>query len=135
MKKLLMIFLCAALCLSLVSCSRWSMNKKSAETTANSDTREGFEGVTAPPVEDITDAVTTDSGESGKKAAAIEAVKALVGEEDPETGLKFIFSYDGTEESDGVEYVKIRVSEKDEDGVLTLYGYYLADEEGNVVEG
>ena len=109
------------------------MNENTKKET-DTEVRDGFAGVTAPPAEELTDTVSAKSRDDEKRAAAIDAVKKYLGDTDRDTGLKFVFSYDGTEISDGKEYIKVRVSTRTEDGVNTLYGYYLADEEGNVVE-
>ncbi len=132
MKKILSAILILAAVLTCASCSRKSyLNEHAPDTTRATGVRSGFEDVTVP--ENVTATPETDPA-SGRRDAALAAAKAFLGETDEESGLKYTFSYDGTEYFDGTEYTKIRVSLHDGDGAYTLCGYLLVDGHGNVTK-
>lgn len=116
--------------LSLTACSRRSfINEHSdgGDTTA-SVAPDGFEDVTAPPKEDTSAEAVTENTE---REEALNAAKALVGDTDGESGLKYTFSYDGEDTVNGKTVSRVRVSVHGDDGTYTVCGTVLVDEYGN----
>lgn len=124
------------------SCSRRSVeNENAAKQTADKTEtfREGFEDVTVPPIEEKSTDTASESDVSAeknleKREAAMRSAREYLGETDPETGLKYTFSFDGTYRDETGEIVKIRVSVHADDGTYSLCGYLLADENGNITK-
>lgn len=135
MKKIVALLLVFIAVLTLTSCSVKSvMNENAKPVTAEDTSRPGFRDVTAPAVENITEAETEKDTAAEKREAAMAAAKAYLGESDPETGLKYTFSYDGTESVDGNNYEKIRVSVHSDDGTYTVCGYLLYSDDGSITK-
>ena len=136
MKRFTVLFLAVCAVFILCSCSKASVlnEKESGKKVTTASSRPGFEDVTAPPADDITTETVSIDKAAEKREAAMDATKAFLGENDPETGMKFVFSYDGEESLDGEIYDKIRVSVRSVDGVMTSYGYYLVSADGTVSE-
>ena len=135
MKRFLTVILVLLTVLSAASCSRRSViNEHAAKDTTAANARAGFEDVTAPPKGTAdSEPEETDAAEE-KREAAMKAAKEYLGETDPQSGLKYSFSYDGEESADGKDYTKIRVSVHADDGTYTLCGYLLVDENGNITK-
>lgn len=137
MKRIAVFLLCAVILLCAAACSRRSVaNENAAKQTDKAETfRQGFENVTAPPVESDTGAPETAAdAASQKRDAAMKAAREYLGETDPVSGLKYTFSFDGTEKNGSKDVVRIRVSVHADDGTYSLCGYLLADADGNVTK-
>ena len=135
MKRFFTVIMAMLMVLSAASCSRRSViNEHAAKDTTAANAREGFEDVTAPPKGTAdSEPEETDAAEE-KREAAMKAAKEYLGETDPQSGLKYSFSYDGEESSDGKDYTKIRVSVHADNGTYTLCGYLLVDKNGNITK-
>lgn len=135
MKRFLTVILAMLMVLSAASCSRRSViNEHAAKDTTAANAREGFEDVTAPPKGTAAEALEETDPAEEKREAAMKAAKDYLGETDPQSGLKYSFSYDGEEIADGKNYTKIRISVHADDGTYTLCGYLLVDENGNITK-
>ena len=146
MKKLALITaMLLIVSLSLSACSQ--AKSESEDSTLPVSTPQGFEDVTAPPepeTDESTDNVTDGTTDGDTSASpegittpeeAVAAAKAYLGDEDPDIGYPYSFSYDGMFTDNGTEYFKIRVSWFiEEQERYSLCGYLLVGADGTVTK-